>query len=222
MHLLWLISSIGLSLLHLQLTQCNDLELLRIGIAGSKNENKVGNNGQFNGNSGLNGNDLASINTNNTMMATVFNGGITTSKDIIIDTNFGDTNMGVSVNSETGLGDHGSIKIGESELPLSAVPGLGHNPDLIPTGQFRGYKQIKSYGQQYGHALAGLANLGIIIPKGSNNEDFSRNNGGGRKMQTKVDSEINLMDPTNISGSNGGQNSYLKYPDPSCKIRCNK
>lgn len=210
MHLLWLISSMGLSLLHLQLTQCNELELLRIGIAGSKNENNMGNNGKVNSNSGVNGNDLASINTNNSMLGTTFNGEGTTSKDISTDSNFGEKNTEVSVNFGTGLGDQRSIKIGDSDLPLAAVPGLGHNTDFISTGQFRGHKQIKSYGQQYGHALAGLENLGIIIPnrKGYNHEDFSRNS-GSRKMQTKVDSEINLMDPTNISGSSGGQNTYL-------------
>nr|XP_036215148.1 uncharacterized protein LOC106621794 [Bactrocera oleae]XP_036215149.1 uncharacterized protein LOC106621794 [Bactrocera oleae] len=209
MHLLWLISSMGLSLLHLQLIQCNDIELLKTGIAGNKNENSVGNNDHFNNNSGVNVNDLASINTNNSMLGTIFSGGGTTSKDINTDNNFGKANTGVSVNFETGLGDQGSIKI-DSDLPLAAVSGLGHDTDFISTGQFRGHKQIKSYGQQYGHALAGLANLGIIIPKskGSNLEDFARNS-GSRKMQTKIESEINLMDSTNISGSNGGQNTYL-------------
>ncbi|XP_049318554.1 protein Wnt-4 [Bactrocera dorsalis] len=210
MHLLWLISSMGLSLLRLQLTQCNDIEKLRIGIAGNQNENSVGNNGQLNTNSGINRNDLALINTNNSMLGTILSGGGTTNKDVNDDNSFGETNTGVSVNFETGLSDKGSIK-GDSDFPLAAVPGLGHNTDFISTGQFRGHKQIKPYGQQYGHALAGLTNLGIIIPKskGSNLEDFARNS-GSRKMQTKVDSEINLMDSTNISGSNGGQNTYLE------------
>ncbi|XP_053959773.1 protein Wnt-4 [Anastrepha ludens] len=211
MHLLWLISIIGLSLLHLQLSHCNDLELLGISVSGSKNGNMVGNSGIFNSNLATNGHDLTGMNMNNSMLSTILSGGGTTSKAITTRTSFGETIIGSAANFEA---DRGGVKIGDSGLPSATVPELINGQDGIPTGPYRGLKHTKAHGQQYGHALAGLANLGIIIPskKEANGGDYARTvESLGRKIYTKGDYDNTPMGTTNISGSNGGQSTYLEH-----------
>ncbi|XP_004519435.1 protein Wnt-4 [Ceratitis capitata] len=208
MHLLWIISILGISLLHLQLINCNDLELH--GILGNKNENIVGNKGVFNSNSGLNGNDLVSINISNSMLGTIYPGSGAANRAQSAEANFGESIIGETVSTGAGLADRGSLKPGDSEVTQAVVPGLGSSYDGINTGQHRGHKQMKAYGQQYGHALAGLSNLGIIIPKskGPYDEDFSRIGGvGGRKIHSKVDTDVDSMETT-ISGR---QSTYVEH-----------
>ncbi|XP_036320517.1 uncharacterized protein LOC118735032 [Rhagoletis pomonella] len=207
MHLLWLTSIIGISLLHLQLSQCNDLELLSVGAVGRTHKNIVGNSS-----SGANGNDLTAISINNSMQGTIFTGVGTTSKAITSDDDSGETIIGSAVKNVAELSDRG-IRTSESLLPPATFPVQSTSQDGIPTGTiYRGLKHTKAYGHQYGHPLSGLANLGIIIPsnKGANMEYYTRTAGiGGRKVYSKLDSDSSPIDKANVSGSNVGHSTYM-------------
>ncbi|XP_067622460.1 protein Wnt-4 isoform X2 [Eurosta solidaginis] len=97
------------------------------------------------------------------------------------------------------------------DLPTDVIPGLIKDQNGTSRNPYKGLKQTKAHGQQYGHALSGLVNLGIILPsnRATNAESYVRS--GGRVIHSKFDSGINTKDTTNVSGSNEEQSAYQEH-----------